>query len=135
MFIFICVGTPQLKSGKPNLSHLLSYLNNLLGLLINDKSFISNINMKKHLFIKSTVPPGTIASLNLIIKRKGLEEKVIISSNPEFLKEGSAVNDFMKPDRVIIGSNNNESINLAKELYRSLLWKADRMLITSPRII
>ena len=85
------------------------------------------------MFIKSTIPPGTIASLNLIIKRKGLEEKVIISSNPEFLKEGSAVNDFMKPDRVIIGSNNNESIELAKELYRSLLWKVDRMLVTSPQ--
>ena len=131
--IFICVGTPQLKSGKPNLSHLLSYLNDLLNLLINDKLFISNTSLKKHLFIKSTIPPGTIASLNLIIKRKGLEEKVIISSNPEFLKEGSAVNDFMKPDRVIIGSNNNESIELAKELYRSLLWKVDRMLVSSPQ--
>ena len=58
---------------------------------------------------------------------------MIISSNPEFCKEGSAVNDFMKPDRVIIGSNNNESIELAKELYRSLLWKVDRMLVTSPQ--
>ena len=130
--LFVCVGTPQLKSGKPNLSYLLSYFNNLLGLLIADPSFMSDINMKKHLFIKSTIPPGTIASLNLIAKRKGLEKKVVISSNPEFLKEGSAVNDFMKPDRVVIGSNDNESINLAKELYRSLLWKADRMLVTSP---
>ena len=54
--IFICVGTPQLKSGKPNLSHLLSYLNDLLNALINDKSFISNTSLKKHLFIKSTIP-------------------------------------------------------------------------------
>tara|TARA_B100001287_G_C22660444_1_gene520048 strand:+ start:154 stop:1491 length:1338 start_codon:yes stop_codon:yes gene_type:complete len=130
--LFVCVGTPQLKSGKPNLSYLLSYFNDLLSLLIADRSFMSDISMKKHLFIKSTIPPGTIASLNLISKRKGLEKKVIISSNPEFLKEGSAVNDFMKPDRVVIGSNNDESINLAKELYRSLLWKADRMLVTSP---
>lgn len=130
--IFVCVGTPQDDSGKPNLSYLNEYFLELIKALKLDNDFLSNKDAKKHVFIKSTIPPGTIKILNSRLAEENLERKVLISSNPEFLKEGSAIQDFMKPDRVVIGSSHKESIDLAVDLYRSILWKSDRMLITSP---
>lgn len=130
--IFICIGTPQDNTGKPDLSFLDEYFLAILGDLKIDNDFMSNKDAKKHLFIKSTIPPGTIQYLNLIINQENLESKILLSSNPEFLKEGSAIQDFMKPDRVVIGSNYQESIDIAIELYRTILWKSDRMIVTSP---
>ena len=130
--IFICVGTPQNHEGKPNLDYLEEYFLQLISVIKKDIDFMENPKAHKHLFIKSTIPPGTISHLNKILEINHLKDKLIISSNPEFLKEGSAVQDFMKPDRVVVGSDNAESIQLAKELYRSILWKSDRMLITTP---
>ena len=130
--IFVCVGTPQNDSGEPDLSHLNEYFFELIKTLKLDDDFMSNTDSKKHIFIKSTIPPGTIQSLNSSLVEENFEKKLLISSNPEFLKEGSAVQDFMKPDRVVVGSNHQESIDIALELYRSILWKSDRMLITSP---
>ena len=130
--IFICVGTPQDDSGKPDLSSLDEYFVQLINTLKQDKKFLDDSEAQKHVFIKSTIPPGTIKRLNLILSKNNLDNKILLSSNPEFLKEGCAVQDFMKPDRVVVGSNHQESIDIAKELYRSILWKSDRMLITSP---
>jgi len=130
--IFICVGTPQDDSGKPDLSSLDEYFVQLINTLKQDKKFLDDSEAQKHVFIKSTIPPGTIKRLNLILSKNNLDNKILLSSNPEFLKEGSAVQDFMKPDRVVVGSNHQESIDIAEELYRSILWKSDRMLITSP---
>ena len=130
--IFVCVGTPQDSSGKPDLSYLLEYFSELLDQLRSNRDFLKNPDLKKHVFIKSTIPPGTINHINSIISENGLDNKVLVSSNPEFLKEGSAIQDFMKPDRVVVGSSHPESITIAKELYRTIMWKSDRMLITSP---
>mgnify|MGYP001158765644 CR=1 FL=1 len=130
--IFVCVGTPQDKVGKPNLTYLEEYFLELIKSLKLNDDFMSDPDAKKHIFIKSTIPPGTIKYLNSIFKKDNLETKILLSSNPEFLKEGSAVQDFMKPDRVVVGSNHQESINIAIELYRSILWKSDRMIVTSP---
>jgi len=129
--IFICVGTPQDALGKPDLSYLDEYFAQLIKTLKQDKKFLEDIEAKKHVFIKSTIPPGTIKRLNLTLSKNNLGDKILLSSNPEFLKEGSAVQDFMKPDRVVVGSSHQESIDIIVELYRSILWKSDRMLITS----
>ena len=130
--IFVCVGTPQDITGKPDLSYLEEYFLNLIKTLHENEDFIKNSDAKKHVFIKSTIPPGTIKHLNSIISNNSLGDKIVLSSNPEFLKEGSAVQDFMRPDRVVVGSDNQESIKIAAELYRSILWKSERMLVTSP---
>ena len=70
---------------------------------------------------KSTVPVGTAEQLSQYFTeelfKKDLSLKVEVVSNPEFLKEGSAINDFMKPDRIIIGSENSEAVNLLTKLY------------------
>ena len=133
--IFICVGTPQSKGGNLDLKYIMDYVDSLCNILSQDKLFLSNAKARKFIYIKSTIPPGTIKLLVKTLKKFHLDNKILLSSNPEFLKEGSAVQDFMKPDRVVVGSNHQESIDIAKELYRSILWKSDRMLITSPRII
>ena len=130
--IFVCVGTPQDNSGKPKLSYLYEYFSALIHRLKLKSDFMANMDAKKHVFIKSTIPPGTIKSLTEMIDKEGLAGKILLSSNPEFLKEGSAIQDFMKPDRVVVGSNYQESIDLAIELYRSILWKSNRMIVTSP---
>ena len=130
--IFICVGTPQSKGGNLDLKYIMDYVDSLCNILSQDKLFLSNAKARKFIYIKSTIPPGTIKLLVKTLKKFHLDSKIFISSNPEFLKEGSAIQDFMKPDRVIIGASHPMAINIGKDLYRPILWKSDRMLITSP---
>jgi len=125
--IFICVGTPQYNNGRPNLKYLISCIDTIINQYKKENS-----GKPLHLFIKSTVAPGTIKKLNKKIEDQGLENKLLISSNPEFLKEGDAINDFLKPDRIVIGSNNAESIKIAETLYRPICWKSNRVQIVSP---
>lgn len=125
--IFICVGTPQYKTGKPNLKFLMSSLDTIIRQYKKENS-----DTPLHLFIKSTIAPGTISKIQQKIYYHGLAEKISISSNPEFLKEGDAINDFLKPDRIVIGSNCAESIKIAESLYRPLSWKSNRVQIVSP---
>lgn len=125
---FICVGTPQRKSGSANLDYLFAAIDSLL------KEFQQGIDQdsKRHIFIKSTIPPGTIRKIEKKVLLKKLNFSVSISSNPEFLKEGSAVNDFMKPDRVVIGSDSNTAKKICKELYKPIIWKSNRFIETTP---
>jgi len=125
--IFICVGTPQYNNGRPNLKYLFSCIETIVKHYKKE-----NKNRLLHLFIKSTIAPGTIKKINKKIQHQGLEKMLIVSSNPEFLKEGDAVNDFLKPDRIVIGSNNAESIRIAESLYRPICWKSNRVHIVSP---
>lgn len=124
--LFICVGTPQKNNGEPNLS----YINDCISTILEHSK--QNEDEIKHIFIKSTVPPGTIKRLQKMIKDRNLQRYFSVSSNPEFLKEGSAINDFLKPDRVVIGSNDGEAIRFSRVLYRPIVWKSDRMLVVSP---
>jgi len=124
---FVCVGTPQKKSGEPDLTFIKKCVKSIIAQIPKKK-----LN-KKHIFIKSTVPPGTTQSFQELIKNKNLSDHISISSNPEFLKEGTAINDFMKPDRVVLGSLDKEAIELSKKLYRPILWKSDRLLIVKPQ--
>jgi UDPglucose 6-dehydrogenase len=81
---------------------------------------------------KSTVPVGTAAKVKKVIteelEKRGVKHNVYVVSNPEFLKEGSAVADFMRPDRVIVGSDNNESIETMKELYAPFTKNHERFI-------
>ncbi len=104
--IFIAVGTPPGEDGSADLSHVLDVA----------KSIGNHMNEFKVVVDKSTVPVGTAEKVTKEIK-KHTKHEVAVVSNPEFLKEGSAINDFMKPDRVVIGTSNEEAAEIMRNLY------------------
>lgn len=110
--IFIAVGTPSAADGSTDSSAVLAVAH-LIGQQINGKKMIVN---------KSTVPIGTAEIVRDIIateqKKRGEQHQYTIVSNPEFLREGSAINDFFAPDRIIVGVTDKESRNLMAELYK-----------------
>ncbi len=109
--IFITVGTPSKRLEREA-----------------DLSYVWNVaeeiskNLKKYCVIvtKSTVPVGTTKKVKKIISKKINEQNFDVVSNPEFLREGSAINDFMRPDRVVIGCENTKSEKIMTKLYRPL---------------
>ena len=110
LICFIAVGTPQEEDGSANLTSVYEVAQEI-GKAINDYKIIVN---------KSTVPVGTADEVTKIIKSLTIHEFDVVS-NPEFLKQGSAVDDFLKPDRIIIGSNSNKATELMRELYSPFL--------------
>jgi UDPglucose 6-dehydrogenase len=108
---FIAVGTPQDEDGSADVSNIFSVAD----------SIIKNIKSDKIVVTKSTVPVGTAEQLSQYFTdelfKRDISARVEVVSNPEFLKEGSAINDFMKPDRIIIGSENPKAVNLLTDLY------------------
>jgi UDPglucose 6-dehydrogenase len=109
--IIIAVGTPRSESGKANLDHVFSVV----------QTIVDNINDYKIICTKSTVPIGT--GKRIINKlKKGLEEDLDFNyvSNPEFLREGSAVKDFLWPDRIIIGTKSKKAYKIMCNIYRPL---------------
>lgn len=109
--VFITVDTPSNEEGKPNLKNLLKVA----------KDIGENINDYKIIVNKSTAPVGTCETIKNIIKdsleKRNLKLEFDVLSNPEFLKEGSAIEDFMKPDRIVIGFETQKSLKVLKELY------------------
>lgn len=109
--VFIAVGTPSDEDGKADLQYVLSVAEDI-GDVLSDYIVIVN---------KSTVPIGTAEKVRSVIRNKlsnrGLEFKFDIASNPEFLKEGDAIRDFLKPDRVVIGVDNDKSREIMLRLY------------------
>ena len=120
--IFITVGTPT-KTSEDDA----------------DLSFVWEVaeeiadNIKKYCLVvtKSTVPVGTTRKVKKIILNKVAQTHFDVVSNPEFLREGSAINDFVRPDRVVIGTENKKSENIMKELYRPLFLKETPIVSTS----
>ena len=108
--IFIAVGTPP----KPDGSADLRYVEEVA------RTIARYMNGPKLVITKSTVPIGTGRVIEQILGEAGNGFKASVVSNPEFLREGSAIEDFMKPDRVVIGASDRESINLMKEIYAPL---------------
>ena len=109
--IFITVGTPSKRiEGEADLSFVWNVA----------EEISNNINKYCIVVTKSTVPVGTTKEVKSIIAKKINEKNFDVVSNPEFLREGSAINDFMRPDRVVIGSENKKSENIMRELYRPL---------------
>ncbi|MCE5187402.1 MAG: UDP-glucose/GDP-mannose dehydrogenase family protein [Planctomycetaceae bacterium] len=121
LLIFIGVGTPSAADGSADISAVLSVAEQIAGL------------MKEYriLVVKSTVPVGTHQVVSDLIRSK-TEVPFDYVSNPEFLKEGSAVEDFLKPDRVIIGTSNPAVMELLKFLYGPFMRKSSRILFMDP---
>jgi UDPglucose 6-dehydrogenase len=106
LFIFICVGTPPRKDGSADLSAVWAV----------SEEIAKDMNGYKIIVTKSTVPVGTTDRVAEIISKK-TKYQFDVASNPEFLKEGAAIDDFMKPDRVVIGTEDPRVEALMKELY------------------
>ncbi len=120
--IFIAVGTPQGNDGSADISAVLQVA----------KSIGENMNDYKIVVTKSTVPVGTTEKMKDAIKSV-TDIEFDVASNPEFLKEGAAVEDFLKPDRVVIGVE-KESVGLVlKDLYSPFMRSSDRAIIVSIR--
>ena len=113
--VFIAVGTPPGEDGSADLQHVLKVARQI-GRTI--ESYIVVV-------IKSTVPVGTSKKVEKVIREelenRGSDVKFDMASNPEFLKEGSAVEDFLKPDRIVIGTSTEEASEIMKRLYKPFL--------------
>ncbi len=122
--IFICVGTP-IKRGSSNAD--LSQLYEVA------KELSKSINRFKIIITKSTVPVTTGDEIEKILSKKNLKSMFAVVSNPEFLREGEAIRDFIYPDRVIVGSNDKKSNKILKNLYSPLIAKGAKYIHTSRR--
>jgi UDPglucose 6-dehydrogenase len=122
LVIFLAVGTPPKPDGSPDLSFVEQAAS----------SVADYMNGYKVIVTKSTVPIGTGERIRkLISERKKTRANFGVVSNPEFLREGAAINDFMRPDRVVIGSADEEAIAIMKDLYRPLYLIEAPFVITS----
>ena len=104
--VFIAVGTPSDEDGSADLQHVLSVA----------ETIGDNMNSPKVVITKSTVPVGTAEKVRAAIAAR-TSTRFHVCSNPEFLKEGAAVDDFMKPDRVVVGVESEEAAEILTELY------------------
>jgi len=120
--IFIAVGTPQGESDVVNTNHVVKATEEVGSLISASTDF-------KVLAVKSTVLPGTTRNLVSILSDYRNPQTFAVVSNPEFLKEGSAVDDFRRPDRVIIGIDNERAERLLRELYSQFMTKKDRLIV------
>jgi UDPglucose 6-dehydrogenase len=122
--IFICVGTPTKRGGSgADLSQIYSVT----------KEISSSINKFKIIITKSTVPVTTGDEVEKILLKKNNKKKFSVVSNPEFLREGEAIRDFIYPDRVVIGTNDKKSNKILKNLYQPLISKGTKYINTSRR--
>ena len=124
---FIAVGTPPNEDGSADLRHVLAVAREL-GRVVTRRCTVVG---------KSTVPVGTAdrvrAAIRTELDRRGVDLQVDVVSNPEFLKEGDAVNDFMRPDRVIIGTDSEEAVELMRKLYAPFTRNHECMLVMGAR--
>ena len=122
--IFICVGTPTKKGGSSaDLSQIYKV----------SKEISSSINKFKIIITKSTVPVTTGDEIEKILSKRNSKKKFSVVSNPEFLREGEAIRDFVYPDRVVIGTNDKKAGRILKNLYSPLISKGASYLQTSRR--
>jgi len=122
LVIFLAVGTPPKDDGSPDMSYYQQAA----------KDIAHCMNGYKVLVTKSTVPVGTGKWLrNFVQENQTAKTNFGVASNPEFLREGAAIEDFMHPDRVVIGSNEEDAIAIMKDLYRPLYLIETPIVITS----
>jgi len=122
--VFICVGTPTKKNGiGADLSQIYSV----------SKEISKSINKFKIIITKSTVPVTTGDEIEKILLKKVNKNKFSVISNPEFLREGEAIRDFIYPDRVVIGANDKKSAKILKNLYSPLISKGAKFISTNRR--
>ena len=124
---FIAVGTPSDQDGSADLRYVIAAARNI-GRSMSEYRVIVN---------KSTVPVGTAervgASVAEELRKRGLDLPFSVVSNPEFLKEGAAVGDFMRPDRIVVGSSDERATQIMRQLYAPILRNHDRILVMDPR--
>ncbi len=121
--IFIAVGTPPDEDGSADLSHVLDVA----------RSIGQNLTEYRAVVTKSTVPVGTAAKVRTAIQEeldaRGVELEFGVASNPEFLKEGAAIEDFMKPDRIVIGTDDDRTVGLMRDLYAPFNRNHERLIV------
>ena len=127
LFQIIAVGTPPDEDGAADLSHVISVA----------RTIGEHVREYKVVMTKSTVPVGTSDKVKTTItetlKARGAAVEFDVVSNPEFLKEGAAVSDFMKPDRIVVGTDNPRTAELLKALYDPFTRNRQRMIIMDLR--
>ena len=115
---FIAVGTPQGEDGSADLQYVFEVA----------KSIANSMNDYKVIVDKSTVPVGTAEKVTEIIKQNTTYDFDVVS-NPEFLKQGNAVDDFLSPDRVVIGSNSDKATKIMQEIYAPFFRTGNRVIV------
>jgi UDPglucose 6-dehydrogenase len=110
--IFLCLPTPQGEDGSADLHYIRTAADHIGKILKENK-----VTEYKIIVNKSTVPVGTAGLVEQEIRKYGKGIEIDVVSNPEFLREGFAVSDFMKPDRIVIGSNSKKAFEIMRELY------------------
>ena len=122
--IFICVGTPQAKSGRADLRYVFAAAKTIAKALPSYRLIVQ----------KSTVPVGTADKVREIIRRNARRgARCDVASNPEFLREGTAVENFMRPDRVVIGADSPRAREVLREIYSPLYLIETPMVVTGVR--
>ncbi len=122
--VMLCVGTPEMQDGSVDMQYIWNCASNIADI-------INSNNKKIVVTTKSTVPPGTGMEIFHMLSKKCNTEKFSIASNPEFLREGSAVSDFMNPDRIVIGSNDSFAISVLSNLYQPFTNQGFSLMSTS----
>ncbi|MDR1995903.1 UDP-glucose/GDP-mannose dehydrogenase family protein [Azonexus sp.] len=121
---FIAVGTPPDEDGSADLQYVLAAARNI-GRLMTDYKVVVD---------KSTVPVGTgakvKAALQEELQKRGVDIPFSVVSNPEFLKEGAAVDDFMRPDRIVVGAEDEQAVHLMRTLYAPFQRNHERLIVT-----
>jgi UDPglucose 6-dehydrogenase len=124
---FIAVGTPPDEDGSADMQYVLAAARNI-GRLMTDYKVVVD---------KSTVPVGTAdrvqAAIAEELQKRGVATPYAVVSNPEFLKEGAAVEDFMRPDRIIVGANDEQAVHLMRALYSPFQRNRERLIVTDVR--
>ncbi len=127
LFQLIAVGTPPGEDGSADLRYVLSVA----------RTIGTHLNRYAIVITKSTVPVGTAdkvrAELTRTLSERGAKVEFDVVSNPEFLKEGAAITDFMKPDRVVIGTDNPRTTELMRALYEPFTRNHDRLIVMDIR--
>ena len=118
--IFIAVGTPPRPDGSPDLTFVQQVAD----------AIAQHMNGYKVVVTKSTVPTGTGRMIEQILRQKNGRHEFSVVSNPEFLREGSAVADFLRPDRIIIGASDPRAVEVLREIYAPLYLIETPILIT-----
>src|SRR5512132_838806 len=118
--IFIAVGTPPNPDGSPDLTFVRQVA----------EAIAQYMNTYKVVVTKSTVPTGTGRMIEQILRSGNGEQDFSVFSNPEFLREGSAISDFLRPDRIVIGASDARAIEVMKEIYKPLFLRETPFVIT-----
>ncbi|MGA2565095.1 MAG: nucleotide sugar dehydrogenase, partial [Steroidobacteraceae bacterium] len=127
LFLLIAVGTPPDEDGSADLRHVLSVA----------RAIGEHLSRYTIVVTKSTVPVGTADQVRMAVQstlnKRGAAVEFDVVSNPEFLKEGAAIDDFMRPDRVVIGTDNPRTTELMRALYDPFTRNHDRLVVMDIR--